>query len=107
MNDLEFIQERENETRRTSNVLTGWETVVFQVEDEPGVRFLHRFVRAFESDLRVSAVAERLDRRSAATAERRFLDFDRIALRVGEGELPFDNVGTVVADLDVDGHGLS
>ena len=36
MNDFEFIQERENECRMvTSNVLTGWETVVFQVEDEP------------------------------------------------------------------------
>jgi hypothetical protein len=36
MNDLEFIQERENEGRgMTSNVLTGWETVVFQLEDEP------------------------------------------------------------------------
>jgi hypothetical protein len=36
MNDFDFIQERENETLRMSNVLTGWETVVFQVEDEPG-----------------------------------------------------------------------
>ena len=35
MNEHEFIQERENETGRMSNVLTGWETVVFQVEDEP------------------------------------------------------------------------
>jgi hypothetical protein len=36
MNDCEFIQERENESRMVmSNVLTGWETVVFQVEDEP------------------------------------------------------------------------
>lgn len=36
MNDMEFIQERENETERRSNVLNGWETVVFQVEDDPG-----------------------------------------------------------------------
>jgi hypothetical protein len=36
MNDIEFIQERENESGRMSNVLTGWERVVFQVEDEPG-----------------------------------------------------------------------
>ena len=36
MNNLEFIQERENETGRMSNVLSGWETVVFQVEDDPG-----------------------------------------------------------------------
>jgi hypothetical protein len=36
MNDIEFIQERENENGRMSNVLTGWESVVFQVEDEPG-----------------------------------------------------------------------
>jgi hypothetical protein len=36
MNNIEFIQEREIESRRMSNVLTGWETVVFQVEDEPG-----------------------------------------------------------------------
>jgi hypothetical protein len=36
MNDFEFIQERENEGGRMSNVLTGWETVVFQVEDDPG-----------------------------------------------------------------------
>ena len=35
MNDYEFIQERETEMQRMSNVLTGWETVVFQVEDEP------------------------------------------------------------------------
>lgn len=36
MSDMEFIQERENETERRSNVLSGWETVVFQVEDDPG-----------------------------------------------------------------------
>src|SRR3954453_15579143 len=36
MNDCEFIQERENGNERTSTVLTGWETVVFQVEDDPG-----------------------------------------------------------------------
>ena len=36
MNDFDFIQERENECGRMSNVLTGWESVVFQVEDEPG-----------------------------------------------------------------------
>ncbi|MEA2329794.1 MAG: hypothetical protein QOE68_4753 [Thermoanaerobaculia bacterium] len=36
MNDCEFIQERENESGRMSNVLSGWETVVFQVEDDPG-----------------------------------------------------------------------
>jgi hypothetical protein len=36
MNDFEFIQERENESRTVmTSVLTGWETVVFQVEDEP------------------------------------------------------------------------
>jgi hypothetical protein len=35
MNDCEFIQERETESGRMSNVLTGWETVVFQVEDAP------------------------------------------------------------------------
>jgi len=36
MNDFEFIQERENEGRTVmSSVLTGWETVIFQVEDEP------------------------------------------------------------------------
>ena len=35
MNDCEFIQERETESGRMSNVLTGWESVVFQVEDEP------------------------------------------------------------------------
>jgi hypothetical protein len=35
MDDCEFIQEREIEIERISNVLTGWETVVFQVEDEP------------------------------------------------------------------------
>jgi hypothetical protein len=35
MNDCEFIQESEIEIGRMSNVLTGWETVVFQVEDEP------------------------------------------------------------------------
>jgi hypothetical protein len=36
MNDIEFIQERETESGRMSNALTGWETVVFQVEDVPG-----------------------------------------------------------------------
>jgi hypothetical protein len=37
MNDLEFIQERETEGGRMSDALTGWETVVFQVEDDvPG-----------------------------------------------------------------------
>jgi len=35
MNDCEFIQERENGGERMSSVLTGWETVVFQVEDVP------------------------------------------------------------------------
>ena len=36
MNDSEFIQEREEDAHgTTSNVLTGWESVVFQVEDEP------------------------------------------------------------------------
>jgi hypothetical protein len=35
MNDCEFIQERETESERTSIVLNGWETVVFQVEDVP------------------------------------------------------------------------
>ncbi len=36
MNNIEFIQERENESGRMSNVLTGWENVVFQLEDDPG-----------------------------------------------------------------------
>jgi hypothetical protein len=36
MNDCEFIQERETGNERMSNVLNGWETVVFQVEDDPG-----------------------------------------------------------------------
>jgi hypothetical protein len=36
MNDYEFIQERETGSERTSTVLTGWESVVFQVEDDPG-----------------------------------------------------------------------
>jgi len=36
MNDIEFIQDRENESsEKTSSVLTGWETVVFQLEDVP------------------------------------------------------------------------
>jgi len=36
MNDCEFIQERETEGRMVmSSVMTGWETVIFQVEDEP------------------------------------------------------------------------
>jgi hypothetical protein len=35
MNNIEFIQERETESRRTSTTLTGWESVIFQVEDEP------------------------------------------------------------------------
>lgn len=37
MNDCEFIQERETGSGMTSNVLTltGWETVVFQLEDVP------------------------------------------------------------------------
>jgi hypothetical protein len=36
MNDCDFIQERETGSERISNVLNGWETVVFQVEDDPG-----------------------------------------------------------------------
>lgn len=36
MDDCEFIQERENENQTVlSTVLTGWENVVFQVEDVP------------------------------------------------------------------------
>ena len=35
MNDFEFIQERENECGTVKHVLTGWESVVFQIEDEP------------------------------------------------------------------------
>jgi hypothetical protein len=35
MDEHEFIQERESEPERTSTVLSGWETVVFQVEDVP------------------------------------------------------------------------
>ena len=36
MNDCEFIQEREeDEDPMVPNVLTGWESVVFQVEDVP------------------------------------------------------------------------
>jgi hypothetical protein len=36
MSDCEFIQEREEDERATvSDARTGWETVVFQVEDEP------------------------------------------------------------------------
>ncbi len=34
MNDT-FIVEEEADTRRSSAVLTGWETVIFEVEDEP------------------------------------------------------------------------
>jgi len=36
MNDFEFIQERENDGLLLAGVLTGWETVVFQLEDDPG-----------------------------------------------------------------------
>ena len=35
MDNCEFIQEREDENGTSIGVLTGWETVVFQVEDEP------------------------------------------------------------------------
>jgi hypothetical protein len=35
MNNLEFIQEREEESCPMVGALTGWETVVFQVEDVP------------------------------------------------------------------------
>jgi hypothetical protein len=36
MDDCEFIQERETESQTVmSSVLTGWESVVFQVEDVP------------------------------------------------------------------------
>jgi hypothetical protein len=35
MDNIEFIQERENESGGMSTVLSGWESVVFQVEDEP------------------------------------------------------------------------
>lgn len=35
MDNCEFIQECEDENGMRVGVLTGWETVVFQVEDEP------------------------------------------------------------------------
>jgi len=35
MDNFEFIQEREGESGPRMGLLTGWETVVFQVEDEP------------------------------------------------------------------------
>ena len=35
MNNIEFIQEREEESRPVAGTLTGWETVVFQLEDVP------------------------------------------------------------------------
>jgi hypothetical protein len=36
MDECEFIQERENESQTViSTVMTGWESVVFQVEDVP------------------------------------------------------------------------
>jgi hypothetical protein len=35
MDNCEFIQEREVENGPRMGVLTGWETIVFQVEDEP------------------------------------------------------------------------
>jgi hypothetical protein len=35
MENFEFIQERQEESFMRAGVLTGWETVVFQVEDVP------------------------------------------------------------------------
>ena len=37
MNDCDFIQEGEEEVRQRqiTNVLTGWESIVFQVEEVP------------------------------------------------------------------------
>ena len=35
MDKLEFIQERQDESFIKVGVMTGWETVVFQVEDVP------------------------------------------------------------------------
>ncbi|MEA2164346.1 MAG: hypothetical protein QOK37_2473 [Thermoanaerobaculia bacterium] len=35
MNNIEFIQEREEESCPLPGTLTGWETVVFQLEDVP------------------------------------------------------------------------
>ena len=35
MDNCEFIQEREDEISPRMGVMTGWETIVFQVEDEP------------------------------------------------------------------------
>jgi hypothetical protein len=35
MENFEFIQERQEESFMRVGVLTGWETVVFQVEDVP------------------------------------------------------------------------
>ena len=37
MDDIEFIQERQEERFLRVGALTGWETVVFQLEDEPPV----------------------------------------------------------------------
>jgi len=35
MNDFEFIQDSEEDGQTLTNILTGWETIVFQIEDEP------------------------------------------------------------------------
>ena len=89
---------------------TGWEDVVFELEDEESLLRTLSFGLldggdgALEADLRVGAVAEGLGSRATAAAERRLLHRDRIAKSIGERELTLDDIRAVVLDLDVDGH---
>src|SRR6266849_4209799 len=112
MSEPDFIVESTSEDEPTAKGVerTGWETVVFELEDEESLLRTLSFGLfdsgdgALEADLRVGAVAEGLGRRAAAAAERRLLHRNRIAESVGKRELTLDDIRAVVFDLDVDGH---
>jgi hypothetical protein len=111
MSEADFIVESTSEDETTAKGVerTGWETVVFELEDEESLLPLSFGLFdsgdcALEADLRVGAVAEGLGGGAAAAAERRLLHRNRIAKSVGERELTLDDIRAVVFDLDVDRH---
>src|SRR5205085_11254554 len=61
-----------------------------------------RGVRALEADLRMRAVAERLDSGTAAAAERLLAHRNLVALRVSEAEIAVDEERSVFRELDRD-----
>src|SRR5437867_7268986 len=68
---------------------------------------LHRGDGALKADLRMRSVAEGLGRRSAASAEYRFLYRNLSAQRIDEPEFAVDEIRSVVSNFDCDRHGSS